>query len=301
MRLPLLVSAALVAATIPFATTSSAAVSPCQAWAVTDLVTGLGVLENLLPTRNEIFFSGGGVQRFTRGAAPTLFAAASSPGALRIKDGALWFVTGDGLQSGAFGRADGTLQRLDLRTKKQTTFATGLTMPNGFTFLPDGSAVTSRDLSVLNPTGITRITTKGVVQPSWSNQNDGNGMAVDPTGRYLYSDETFTPASNIYRTEIAHPERRTVLTSLGGVKVPPKGLDDLTLSSSGALYVAANSAGQVIRVDPRTGGSCIIASGLTTISSVRQGAGGAFPRNHLYATTFTGRIAEITPPAGVTP
>lgn len=230
-----------------------------------------------------------------------MFAEADRPGGIQIRGGALFFVTGDGLQSGAFGTADGTIQRVDLRTKKQTTWATGLTMPNGFIFLPDGSALTSRDVAGLNPTGITRVTPQGVVQPNWSNQSDSNGLAVDPTGRYLYSDETFTLPANIYRTEIAHPERRTVVTSLGGLKVPPKGLDDLTLSRSGALYVTANSAGQVIRVDPRTGGSCVIASDLLTISSVRQGAGGAFPTNRLYATTFSGRIAEITPPAGVTP
>jgi sugar lactone lactonase YvrE len=237
--------------------------------------------------------------RFTRGATPSLVAAAESPGGLRIKDGALWWVTGDGLQSGAFGRADGTVERLDLRTRKQTTWATGLTMPNGFTFLPDGSAVTSRDVSGLNPTGITR-TVRGVVQERWSDQADSNGLAVDPTGRYLYSDETFTYGSKVYRTEIAHPSRRTVVATLGGPGVP-KGLDDLTRASSGALYLAANSAGEVIRLDPRTGVSCVVATGLTTISSVRQGAGGAFPANRLYATTFTGRLVEITPPAGVTP
>jgi sugar lactone lactonase YvrE len=298
MRLPLLLSAALVALSAPLA--SAAAPSPCQAWAVKDLATGLGVLENLLPTRTEIFYSGDGVMRFTRAGAPTLVAAADSPGGLRIRNGALWFVTGDGLQSGALGRADGTLQRLDLRTRRQTTIASGLTMPNGFTFLPDGSALTSRDVAGLHPTGITRVSPTGVVQERWSDQADSNGMAVDPTGRYLYSDETFTYGSKVYRTEIAHPSRRTVVATLGGPGVP-KGLDDLTLASSGALYLAANSAGQVIRLDPRTGSSCVVATGLTTISSVRQGAGGAFPANRLYATTFTGRIAEITPPAGVTP
>ncbi len=286
---------------LPFSASSSAAVNPCQPWAVTDLVSGLGVIENLLPTRTEIYFSSGGIQRFTRTGPPTLFAAADRPGGIQLRDRALFFVTGDGLQSGALGTADGTIQRLDLRTKKRTTWATGLTMPNGFIFLPDGSALTSRDVSGLNPTGITRVSRKGVVQPSWSNQNDSNGMAVDPGGRYLYSDETFTLPANVYRTEIAHPERRTVVASLGGLKVPPKGLDDLMMSRSGVLYVAANSAGQIIRVDPRTGSSCVVADGLTTISSVRQGAGGAFPSGRLYATTFTGRIAEITPPTGITP
>lgn len=300
MRLRLLVSAALIATAVPFAATAGATPNPCQPWTVTDLATGLGVIENLLPTRTEIYYSGEGVMRFTRTGEPTLFVPAESPGAIRIKGNALWFVTGDGARSGVLGTADGTLQRVDLRTRKQTTVASGLTMPNGFTFLPDGSAVTSRDISVLNPTGITRVTTKGVVQPRWSDQADSNGLAVDLTGRYLYSDETFTYASNIYRTEIANPARRTVVATLGGPGVP-KGLDDLTLASSGALYVTANSAGEVIRVDPKTGSSCVIASDLLTISSVRQGAGGAFPANRLYATTFTGRIVEITPPAGVTP
>lgn len=299
MRLPLLLSAALVATMAPFAN-AAPAVNPCQPWAVKDLATGLGVIENLLPTRNEIYFSQGGIMRFTRTGSPTLFAAADRPGAIRIREGALWFTTGNGFQAGALGSTDGTLQRLDLRTKKQTTWASGLTMPNGFTFLPDGSAVTSRDFALLNPTGITRITPQRVVQTNWSNQADSNGLAVDRTGRFLYSDETFTFESKVYKTEIAHPSRRTVVATLGGPGVP-KGLDDLTISSSEILYVTANSAGEIIRLDPRTGKHCVVASGLTTISSVRQGAGGAFPTNRLYATTFSGRIAEITPPAGVTP
>lgn len=298
MRLPLLISAALVAASAPLATASDAP-DPCQPWTVTDLATGLGVLENLLPTKGEIYYSADGIMRFTRSGAPSLVTAADSPGSLRIRGGGLYFVTGDGLQSGAFGRADGTLRRYDLRTRRTTTIASGLTMPNGFTFLPDGSALTSRDVAGLHPTGITRIA-GGQVQERWSDQADSNGLAVDPTGSYLYSDETFTNDSKVFRTEIAHPSRRTVIATLGGPGVP-KGLDDLTLASSGALYLAANSAGEIIRLDPRSGSSCVVATGLTTISSVRQGAGGAFPASRLYATTFTGRIAEIVPPAGVRP
>jgi sugar lactone lactonase YvrE len=298
MRLPLLMSAALGAATAPFATAAPAP-DPCRPWTVTDLATGLGVLENLLPTSREIYYSGDAVVRFTRSGGTSTVTAADSPGGLRIRGGGLFFVTGDGLQSGAFGRADGTLRRYDLRSHRTTTVATGLTMPNGFTFLPDGSALTSRDVSGLHPTGITRVVGSRV-QERWSDQADSNGLAVDPTGRYLYSDETFTYASTVYRTEIAHPSRRTVVATLGEPGVP-KGLDDLTLASSGALYLAANSAGEVIRLDPRTGRSCVVATGLTTVSSVRQGAGGAFPTGRLYATTFSGRLAEIVPPPGVRP
>ena len=296
MRLPLLITAALIAGSAPIA---SAAPAACRQWTGTDLATGLGVLENLLPTKDEIYYSGDAVMRFTRTGASAQVTAADSPGGLRIRNGGLFFVTGDGMRSGALGTPDGTLRRYDLRTHRTTTVASGLTMPNGFTFLPDGSALTSRDVSGAHPTGITRIVA-GHVEERWSDQDDSNGLAVDPTGRFLYSDETFTFASTVYRTEIAHPSRRTVVAALGGPGVP-KGLDDLTLASSGALYVAANSAGEVIRLDPRTGASCVIATGLTTVSSVRQGAGGAFPTNRLYATTFSGRIVELVPPTGVRP
>ena len=80
-----------------------------------------------------------------------------------------------------------------------------------------------------------------------------------------------------------------------------KGLDDLTISTSGVLYVAANSAGQVIRLDPRTKASCVVASGLTTTSAVKQGRGRAFPSSRLYVTGFDGKVLELTPPRGVSP
>ncbi len=151
----------------------------------------------------------------------------------------------------------------------------------------------------MNPTGITRVSPTGVVQPNWSNQSDSNGMAVDPTGKWLYTDETFTLSANVYRTEIAHPTNRTIVASLQDLGVP-KGLDDLTIASSGKLYVTANLAGQVIRLDPITKKSCVIASGLTNTSAVKQGRGKALPPSRLYATGFDGKLLELMPPAGVT-
>jgi sugar lactone lactonase YvrE len=284
---------------------AGAAPDPCAPWTVTVLASGLGSLENLEPDGKDGLYVSASTQnavlRVTRTAAPKVAVAdVTSPGGLRVRGGALFFTTGDALASGATGTADGTIDRLDLRTGRRSTWARGLTMPNGLVFLPDGSALTSRDVAGLNPTGITRVTKAGAVQPGWSDQADSNGMAVDPTGRWLYSDETFTLASNVYRTEIAHPERREVVASLFEPGVP-KGLDDLTLASSGALYLAANSAGQVLRLDPRTGASCAIASGLTTTSAVKQGRGTVFPSSRLYVTGFDGKVLELVPPAGVTP
>ena len=281
---------------------ASAAPNPCVPWTVNVLASGLGSLENVLPDgRGGLYVSAtSGVERFTRTGGVKLVAAATSPGGLRIRDGALFFNTGDSLQAGSLGTADGTVERLDLRTGRRTTWASGITMPNGLAFLPDGSAVTSRDVAGAHPTGITRISPRGVVQPGWSDQADSNGMAVDPTGRWLYSDETFTQASNVYRTEIAHPKNRRLVASLFAVGVP-KGLDDLTLATSGNLYLAANGAGQVLRLDPRTSASCVIASGLQNTSAVKQGLGEDFPASRLYVTGFDGRLLELTPPLGVNP
>jgi len=284
---------------------ASAAPDPCAPWSVSVVASGLGSLENVEPDgRDGLLVSASdqdAVLRVRRGGGTSVVAAGvTSPGGLRVTGHTLTFTTGDAAASGALGTADGTLERVDLRTGRRTTWARGLTMPNGLVLLPDGSALTSRDVAGLNPTGITRVSRAGAVQPSWSDQADSNGMAVDPTGRWLYSDETFTLASNVYRTEIARPQNRQLVASLFEPGVP-KGLDDLTLASSGALYLAANGAGQVIRLDPRTGDWCVVVSGLTTPSAVKQGRGKAFPASRLYAVGFDGRVLELVPPRGVNP
>ncbi|MCW2499509.1 MAG: hypothetical protein JWN87_1185 [Frankiales bacterium] len=302
MRLPL--SLALLAA-VALGPPAAAAPVPCAPWTVRVVASGLGSLENLEPDgRGGLYVSAstqGAVLRLTRSGAPAVaVAGVTSPGGLRVRQGGLLFTTGDAAASGLLGTADGTLQRLDLRTGRRTVVASGLRMPNGLVFLPDGSALTSRDIAGLQPSGITRISPSGVVQERWSDQADSNGLAVDPSGRWLYSDETFTATSRVYRTEIAHPARRTVVASLAAVGVP-KGLDDLTLASSGALYVTANGAGEVLRLDPRTGQSCVIASGLQNPSAVKQGRDRAFPASRLYVSGFDGRLLELVPPPGVRP
>lgn len=295
----------LVAGGLGLPATAGAAPDPCAPWSVSVVASGLGSLENVEPDGKDGLLVSASTQdavlRVRRGGATSVVASGvTSPGGLRVRGNTLVLTTGDGAASGALGTADGTLERVDLRTGRRSTWATGLTMPNGLALLPDGSALTSRDVAGLNPTGITRVTPAGVVQPSWSDQPDSNGMAVDPTGRWLYSDETFTMASNVYRTEIARPSNRQLVASLFEPGVP-KGLDDLTLASSGALYLAANGAGQVIRLDPRTGDWCVVVSGLTTPSAVKQGRGKAFPASRLYAVGFDGRLLELVPPRGVTP
>jgi glucose/arabinose dehydrogenase len=304
MRVRTLLAGALVAGGLATPAAQAAAPNPCAPWTVTTLASGLGSLENLEPDgKDGLFLSASdqkAVLRLTRTGPPSTFAAGvTAPGGLRLRGRDLFVNTGDALAAGARGTADGAILRIDVPTRRRSTFATGLVMPNGLAFLPDGSAVTSRDVSGLNPTGITRIS-NGRVQPSWTAQNDSNGLAVDPTGTWLYTDETFTPQANVYRVQIAHPANRQLVTSLQGVGVF-KGLDDLTISTSGVLYVAANLAGEVIRLDPRTKQSCVIARGLRNTSAVKQGRGRAFPSTRLYAVGFDGKVVELTAPKGVVP
>ncbi len=74
----------------------------------------------------------------------------------------------------------------------------------------------------------------------------------------------------------------------------------MTIDAAGVLYVTGNVSGQVLRVDPRTGRSCVIAAGLGRPTAVKHGRGrGAFGAGRLYVSGFDGAVRELTPPRGV--
>ncbi len=228
------------------------------------------------------------------GTVTTLVPNVNSPGGQRVVGRVLYFNTGDAAQSGLANTADGTLERFDMDTGKRTTFASGLTMPNGLAILPNGDFVVSRDIG--SGTGITRIPADDPAHPqtNWANLDDQNGMAVDPSGTWLYADQTFTQDSAVYKIRIADTSDRSVVATLSDPG--PKGLDDMTIDSHGILYVAANLTGEVIRVDPATGEHCVIASGMQNTSSLKFGRGPGWRTDSLYVTGFDGVVRELTPP-----
>jgi sugar lactone lactonase YvrE len=228
------------------------------------------------------------------GAVTTLVPNVNAPGGQRVVDRVLYFNTGDSAQSGIAGTADGTIDRFDLDTGVRTTFASGLTMPNGLAILPNGDFVVSRDIGM--GTGITRVpaTDPGHPETNWAKLDDQNGMAVDPTGTWLYAVQTFTADSAVYRIRISEPTDMSVVATLAGPT--PKGLDDMTIDGGGLLYIAANGTGEVIRLDPASGDHCIIATGLQNPSSVKFGRGPGWPAKNLYVTSFDGTVRELTPP-----
>jgi SMP-30/gluconolaconase/LRE-like protein len=282
----------------------------CAPWSSKTLATTVGIIENLeFDRRGGLLFSfdhptDSSIKRLDRsGRITTLVPNVLGPGGQRMRGHVLYFNTGDLPWSGWAGLKDGTIDTFDLRTRKRRTWARSLVMPNGLVFLPNGDAVVSRDLNGPDgPTGITRIRRSDPAHPqyNWVATDDSNGMAVDPTGTWLYFVQTNKDGSPLWRVRIASPRQSMLFASLG----PGSGLDDLTIDTEGVLYVTRNDyagAGEVIRFDPRTRRSCAIAKGLSNPSSVKFGCGPGWPSDRLYVVAFDGTIRELSRPRGAPP
>jgi sugar lactone lactonase YvrE len=278
-----------------------AARASCQPWSATTLLQGQNLLENLVfDRRGGLLISASGDNAILRltpdGSLSTLIDDVNAPGGLRIRHGTLYFNTGDDAASGVNNTADGTLEQYDLESGQRRVWARKLVMPNGLVLLPSGDAIVSRDLG--QGTGITRIPADDPHHPQyeWAELDDTNGMVLDPTHRWLYTVETFTSEARVYRIRVAKPSRIDVVAQLGDGS-PFLALDDMTRDSAGRLYIAANFAGEIIRLNPDTGASCVIASGLQNPSAVKFGRGPGWHSDRLYVTGFDGTVRELRPPA----
>jgi hypothetical protein len=282
---------------------ASALHDPCARWDERVVASGLGSLENV-----EADGLGGllvsasdqdAIVRITRdGKVRTLVPDVVGPGGLRVRHGVLFFNTHDTLASGLNDVPDGTVERFDLRTRKRTVYAKDIVMPNGLVFLPNGDALTSRDAG--GPPAIYRLPRRDPRHSPlpWAETDDNNGMAVDPAGKWLYAVQTFKADSPLLRFRIADPSKVEVFARLGQAK----GLDDMTIDKAGVLYLTANGTGELIRLDPRTKVSCVIAGGLAAgwrnTSAVKFGCGPGWRQDHLYVVGFDGVVRELSPPAG---
>jgi sugar lactone lactonase YvrE len=275
------------------AVVTAAPASACTQWRVRTLLHDQGWLENLaFDGQGGLTISALAKNRLLRlspnGRLRTLVASVNAPGG-QVRSGRwLYFNTGDTLPL----MPNGTIERLDLRTGKRRTWAKGLTMPNGLVRLPSGDAVVSRDIGT--GTGLTRVRARDPRHPqfNWAKIDDTNGLAVDPTGRWLYVDRTFSTDGEVDRIRIAHPNAIQRVGRLGAGVAP----DDMTIDRNGSLYVAGFQSGSIYRLDPRTHRSCVIATGLTSPTSVRFGGAG-WDRHALYATDGTGHLSVLGRPA----
>jgi sugar lactone lactonase YvrE len=203
------------------------------------------------------------------------------------------FPTGDGLESGALNRTDGTLQLFNVRTHKLTTYATGLTMPNGLALDGDRNAYVTRDTGF--GTGITKISASPPhrVMTNWSTVSDTNGIAIDTARRVMYVDRTFEPNAPLVRIPLDGPSRSAQIYDFSGLGgFVPKGLDDMS-RWRGVLYITGNGGDDLFSFDPRTRQACLIASGLGNPSDVTVGTGHGWRKGALFVSGFDGTVREF--------
>lgn len=190
-----------------------------------------------------------------------------------------------------------------------SVYASGWNMANGGIFDPAGNYYTSNDFDV----EVTKILPNGSVDQAWTGAADvwgTNGLVVK--GDVLYAAITFDQRSAIERIPLGQPHAHTTAaqTTFGAVSLQPaahlnpdaakplpgvKGLDDMTLGPDGNLWVVANGTGELLRVTPETGHSCLIAGGLRSPSSVRfsNNFGAYSDTTDLFITEFSGAIKHI--------
>ncbi|MBY4128923.1 SMP-30/gluconolactonase/LRE family protein [Rhodococcus fascians] len=269
----------------------------CTPWSVRTVASGFGMLENLefdgmgSMIVSEISPIGPGALRTVAptGDRGTLLAGVESPGGL-VRDGSsLFFTTGNSAVAGLFDMRTGTIEKIDLGTGARSTYASGLTMPNGLARSTAGDLFTTRNLG--GASGLTRIATDGAVSTVRTDVGSANGIGI-ADGK-IYVANTFDPEATVTvldEKDPAGPSSRIRVDGFGPLTMS----DDLTVGDDGMVYLAQNLAGRVVRIDPSSGSSCVVATGLPLTSSVAFGGVG-FDSKSLYATSFDGTVREVRP------
>ncbi|MFE0100744.1 SMP-30/gluconolactonase/LRE family protein [Streptomyces sp. NPDC059009] len=172
------------------------------------------------------------------------------------------------------------------------TVVDGLSGVNGLAVDGRGNFYVSRELA----TGVLKFGPDGTPDTEWTKKADvfgTNGLQI--VGDQLYASVITSTESPVVRIPLDDPARHSVVTRLSAHPLDVKLLDDLT-EFEGDLVVATFGSGELIRVDPATGRSCVLVSGLRMPTSVRvpRGFGDHDGRRELYVVEASGRILKVT-------
>ncbi len=298
MRRGLAASASFIA--LLFALPASAeAVDMCpEAKPARQVVRGTGVMESIISDdKGRLFYTDQGRGALMRldgpGATPKPLTQVEAGGGLAFDDeGKLFLGSGTSIPGGALGTLIpmAKLFRVDPETGAKTLFASGLAQANAIARTKDGTIFATNDLGV----GLDRITRDGRVQSNWANPISANGAVLSLDERHLYIAQTFQPPA-IQRIEIANPSRIEHYASPD--TNPAAGLDGLAIDEKGRLFVTANGAGEVWRVDTNRK-ICAVLKGLPMLGPSAVAFGGGtdgqgFPSQNLYVVSFQSQLLEV--------
>ena len=164
-------------------------------------------------------------------------------------------------------------------------------MPNGLESLPGNRWVVSRDLGF--PSTLTLVNADGTLSTMSPEATSTNGLAFNPKLNALFVSETFNSKTVVRRIPLEDSPTSAATFSFPGWG-PLNSADDMSFGPDGALYVAHNVGGRVLRIDPNNGNSCVVADHLWLTSSVARGAGPGWDENALYTTDFLGNIHKLS-------
>ena len=278
---------------------SAHAVDMCpEAKPARQVLRGAGIMESIVSDdKGRLFYTDQGNGALMRldgpGAAPKRLTQVDAGGGLVFDDdGKLLLGSGVSIPGGAVGNLVpmAKIFRVDPETGVKTLFADKLAMANGIVRTKDGTVFATNDIGF----GIDRITKDGRVQNNWSTVISANGAALSLDERHLYVAQTFQPPA-IQRVEIANPSRVEHYASPD--TNPGAGLDGLTIDEKGRLFVTANGAGEVWRVDTNRK-ICAIVKGLPMLGPSAVAFGGGtdgqgFPSQNLYVVSFQSQLLEV--------
>ncbi len=190
--------------------------------------------------------------------------------------------------------ADGIVWRITPEGEKTRVIDGGIGDPNFVLVLGNGSFLVSDDATdeiiVADSTGAMMLFTDAVGHP--------NGLALSADKTTLYVAQIFSSLR-----PLAIDDRVWAVPLENGA---PAGLpelmartgegaanDGLALDQLGRIYVAANGTGQIVRIDPTSNETVLIAENMPGVASLAFGAG-EFDHHAVYATsTRTGKVWEV--------
>ena len=245
-----------------------------------------------------------GVERYDPSGHVTETVPVAGPGGLVTgPDGLIYANTTGGPAGTGVVRFDPTLAH-----PTPSVVVSGLPGVNASTFDVAGNLYVSTEGSAPS---VLRVRRDGSRDTAWERAAGfygANGVAV--AGSNLFAAISFDQRSPIELVPLADPHTHHTFAQLSfgalsrepAVHQPdpsapllPKGLDDITVAPDGQLYVVAFVTGELLRVNPATGQSCVVVSGLVTPTAVKfPVAFGSFdPVHDLFVTEATGGIVRV--------